>query len=58
MVENIEYLCAKLDVEALRDASDVIVFEDGKIKLAKAGAVQNVAAGVSPKIEAPQVPRG
>ena len=53
MVENVKDLCAKLNIEALRDASDVIVFEDGEIKLGKSGPVQNVAAGVSPKIEAP-----
>jgi len=52
MIENIKHFEAELDVEVLRDSTDVIILEDGEIQGRDAGAGQNVAAGIAAKIEA------
>ena len=52
MVQNVKDLRAKLNIEMLRDALDVIILEHREIKFGKAGTVQNIAAGIASKIEA------
>jgi hypothetical protein len=52
VIENVEKLGAELDVEPLRDPLDVVVLEQGKVQRGDTGTYQDVAAGITAKIEA------
>ena len=52
MIEDIENLGAELDVEPLRDALDVVVFEQGKIQLCDTRTNQDVSPRIAAQIEA------
>jgi len=57
MVQEIKYFRAELDVEVFRNPFHVIVFENREVQLRRARADQDIAAGVSLKIEAPEISR-
>ena len=52
VIENVENLGAELDVEPLRDSLDVVVLEQGKVQRCDTGTYQDVAAGITAKVEA------
>ena len=47
MIEHVEEFRSELNVEALRNLLDLIVFEQRKIKVPKAGTDQAVSAPIS-----------
>jgi len=52
VIQNIEELSAKLDVEGLRNSRDVIVFEQREIKVGEIGPNERVPPIVAKKIQA------
>src|ERR1700730_14135020 len=47
MVKNIEHFHAELNVEVLRDFTDVVIFENGEVQAGDSGTDQNIAAGIT-----------
>ncbi len=52
MIENVENLCAELNVESLRDPFYVIVLKQGEVQRRDAWTNQNVAPCVAAKVKA------
>ena len=52
MVQNIEELSPKLDVEGFRNSRDVIVFEQREIKVGEIGSNERVSPIIAKKIQA------
>ena len=55
MVQHIEELRPKLNIEILGDAADVIVLEEREVKIGQAWANHDVAACIASDVEALQV---
>src|SRR5712671_1030670 len=54
VVHDIEELRPELYIEALRNSPDVVVLNDGKIKIRQARSYQCIAPSIAPKVEACQ----
>ena len=54
MVENIKHLHAELHVEGFRDSLNLIVLKDGEVEVGDTGTLNDVASGITSKIEARQ----
>ena len=52
MIHDIKHLEAKLYIEVLRDALDVVVLEDREVQTCDAWANHDIASGIAAKIEA------
>src|SRR6202022_3952295 len=52
VVKDVENLRPELQIETLRNRSDVIILDHREIQVGESRADQNVASGVAPQIEA------
>jgi hypothetical protein len=57
VVQNVKNLGAKLHIEVLRNAPDMIVLEDGEVQTSDARADQDISTGIAAQIKTLQIVR-